>query len=237
MPPLSFQAKDGCWYGMEIRPRKEPESNLVRSMVTAGSTDHMDHFSLGVLVILLMVQEGLKKRMTTKIIISTSMAVLVAMILGGFSMSDLAKLAILMGATFAEMNTGGDVAHLALIAAFKVRPALLVSFIFRANWTPRESMLLALASCLLQTAISALEGDLMVLINGFALAWLAIRAMVVPRTDNITLAILAALTPLARGTLLVAWRAGLATCGGFMLLSLKGKGSVKKNLPLSWPWD
>nr|AOO19565.1 polyprotein [Zika virus] len=231
MPPLSFRAKDGCWYGMEIRPRKEPESNLVRSMVTAGSTDHMDHFSLGVLVILLMVQEGLKKRMTTKIIISTSMAVLVAMILGGFSMSDLAKLAILMGATFAEMNTGGDVAHLALIAAFKVRPALLVSFIFRANWTPRESMLLALASCLLQTAISALEGDLMVLINGFALAWLAIRAMVVPRTDNITLAILAALTPLARGTLLVAWRAGLATCGGFMLLSLKGKGSVKKNLP------
>nr|UBZ25898.1 NS1 [Cloning vector pAAV-TRE-NS1-dTomato]UBZ25899.1 NS1 [Cloning vector pAAV-TRE-NS1NF]UBZ25907.1 NS1 [Cloning vector pAAV-DIO-NS1] len=35
MPPVSFHGSDGCWYPMEIRPRKTHESHLVRSWVTA----------------------------------------------------------------------------------------------------------------------------------------------------------------------------------------------------------
>uniref|UniRef100_UPI0003F4A890 Non-structural protein 1, NS1 n=1 Tax=Dengue virus type 1 (strain Nauru/West Pac/1974) TaxID=11059 RepID=UPI0003F4A890 len=35
LPPLRFKGEDGCWYGMEIRPVKEKEENLVKSMVSA----------------------------------------------------------------------------------------------------------------------------------------------------------------------------------------------------------
>nr|AYA58334.1 polyprotein [Spondweni virus]AYA58335.1 polyprotein [Spondweni virus]AYA58336.1 polyprotein [Spondweni virus]AYA58337.1 polyprotein [Spondweni virus] len=231
MPPLSFKTKDGCWYAMEIRPVKEQESNLVRSHVTAGSTDHMDHFSLGLVVVMLMVQEGMKKRMTSKAIITSAAFLLAVMIVGGFTYQDLGRLVVLVGAAFAEMNTGGDVAHLALVAAFKVRPAMLVSFMFRALWTPRESLLLALAACLLQVSVTPLDHSIMIVVDGIALSWLCLKAILVPRTPNIALPLLAMLSPMLQGTTIVAWRAMMAALAVITLASMKHGRGVKKTFP------
>nr|YP_009268589.1 nonstructural protein NS1 [Lammi virus] len=35
MPPMSFRTPDGCWYAMEIRPKKASEESLIRSKVSA----------------------------------------------------------------------------------------------------------------------------------------------------------------------------------------------------------
>ncbi|QXU65801.1 polyprotein [Aripo virus] len=232
MPPLTYRTPDGCWYAMEIRPMNAKEESLIYSKVAAGEHHGIDDLSLGFLILLLMVEEGMRKRMTTKHIMVGGIILLLAMIVGDLTYLDLGRYLILLGTTFAEMNSGGDIIHLALVATYKIQPGYLLGFLLREKWSPRESILLACGAACLQAAMGFHNSNtVMELIHAVALGWLFVRALVVDGLTSKALPALVCLTPLTGVVLTNATRAGIVT---MVLASLVGsvKGSsVKKSMP------
>nr|YP_009259530.1 nonstructural protein NS2A [Donggang virus] len=197
-----------------------------------GAVHGLDNFSLGLLVMMLVTQEGLKRRFTSKHIMLAGIGLLICVIMGDLTYTDLARYAVLLGTTFAEMNSGGDVMHLALVATFKVKPAYLLGFLFRMRWSPRESFMLVCGAILMQTGMGVLAcHHMMDYVHACALGWLLVRSLVVPGMVSKALPLLCCLAPLPLAVMTNATRASVATLAvGTMLAGAKGK-SVKKSLP------
>ncbi|ATN29922.1 polyprotein [Long Pine Key virus] len=232
MPPLTYRTPDGCWYAMEIQPVNAKEESIVRARASAGVVSGIDDFSLGVLVLMIVVQEGMRKRFTSKYILFSSIALLMAVIVGGLTYVDLVRFIVLLGAAFAEINNGGDIVHLAIVATFKIQPAYLVSFLLRTVWSPRESIMLASGAAMLQGAIGLMAcGTIMDYVNALALGWLFMRALVLPGVTSKAMPLLCMLSPLSGMVITNGARAGLYTMAIMsMVAGAKGK-SVKKSAP------
>ncbi|YP_009268566.1 truncated polyprotein [Ilomantsi virus] len=232
MPPLTYRTPDGCWYAMEIQPMNTKEESILRARVSAGLVAGLDNFSLGFLVLMLATQEGLKRRWTSKHVLLTSIALLLAMIVGDITYMDLGRYMITLGAMFAEMNSGGDVMHLALVATFRVKPAYLLGFLWRNTWSPRESMLLTCGAILMQMGMGVLAcHHLMDYIHALALGWLFVRAIVVRGMASKAMPLICCMVPLTATIVANATRAGVITLAiGTMVVGQKGK-AVKKAMP------
>nr|AIU94742.1 polyprotein [Naranjal virus] len=231
LPPLTFRHGETCWYGMEIRPMKEKEENLVKSKVSAGDGSGIDTFSLGLLVAMLVTQEGLRKRWATRHIVVASLAMLAAMITGNITYMDLGRYIILLGATFAEMNSGGDIMHLALVAVFKVQPGFLVGFLLKRRWTPRESMLLAISACFMHLVFSDFQTDLTSLAHNFSLALLVLRAVIQTDVSSVTLPVLSMMAPAFQFSVLGTFRMAVAIYVVANLMLSRKNDAVKKAAP------
>nr|UVK35469.1 polyprotein [dengue virus type 1] len=141
LPPLRFRGEDGCWYGMEIRPVKEKEENLVRSMVSAGSGE-VDSFSLGLLCVSIMIEEVMRSSWSRKMLMTGTLAVFFLLIMGQLTWNDLIRLCIMVGANVSD-RMGMGTTYLALMATFKMRPMFAVGLLFR-RLTSREVLLLTI---------------------------------------------------------------------------------------------
>nr|AUS91146.1 polyprotein [Barkedji virus]AUS91147.1 polyprotein [Barkedji virus] len=232
MPPLSFWGSDGCWYAMEIQPVKPNEKTLIRSWTTAGNATGIDNLSLGVLVMTIMLSRVCRARWDPRNMMKASLVLLVLMILGKVSYSDLARVVILVGATFAEMNSGGDLMHLALTATFKLQPGYLIAFVARDFWTPTESLLLVVAGCLAQLAIEMVwtyeELQAMAILNSVGMAWLTMKAISLPSTTTVALPLLALLSPLGNWTILGSFKAFVITVAAASFLNRSKSASHRR---------
>nr|ATG32103.1 polyprotein [Rocio virus] len=195
MPPLRFTTKNGCWYGMEIRPKHESEETLIKSKVTAGTGNDICRFQLGLLMAFVFTQEVLRKRWTARLALPTAALLLACFVLGAFTYSDMIRYFVLVGCAFAESNSGGDVIHLALIAVFNIQPAALVSTFFRNRWTNRENLLLVIAAAMAQMAWSDVGIEIMPIMNAMALAWMILKAVSIGTVSTIAMPILSGLAP------------------------------------------
>nr|AIU94739.1 polyprotein [Aroa virus] len=231
LPPLSYHTPDGCWYGMEIRPKDGKEEVLIKSKVSAGNGASPDSFSLGLLVAMVMVQEGLRKRWGARHIITAGAFLLAAMIMGEITYLDLARYCVMLGATFTQINNGGDVLHLALVAVFKIQPGFLLGYMLKNRWTPRESVLLALGATFLQLSTTGLPWEFMMALNTLATAWLGLRALVVGTTPAVILPVLALMTPALPISPLGAYQAMVAHLMVLNLMMSTRKNSLKKHGP------
>nr|WGG62775.1 polyprotein [Trionyx sinensis flavivirus] len=236
LPPLSFMGPDGCWYGMEVQPVKGKERALVRSWVTAGSETEMDTLSLGVLVMTLALTRGLKRRWTASSILSASVVLLAIMVTGSITYQDIGRFIMLVGATFAEMNTGGDLLHLALVATFKIQPLFLLGFAVRQSWSPTEGLLLASIGALLQVAVQSVETvSLIGVANELALAWLVLRSIVNPTTSAIVLPLLALTSPFGEFTILGTYKFFVLSVVVSQVLMVERTSGVRKSIPVVVP--
>ncbi|AAV34157.1 flavivirus polyprotein [Kokobera virus] len=227
MPPLSFRTADGCWYGMEIRPLKEREETMVKSHVSAGRGDGVDNLSLGLLVLTIALQEVMRKRILGRHITWMVIAVFMAMILGGLSYRDLGRYLVLVGAAFAERNSGGDLLHLVLVATFKVKPMALLGFVLGGRWCRRQSLLLSIGAVLVNFALE-FQGGYFELVDSLALALLFVKAVVQTDTTSVSLPLLAALAPAGCYTVLGTHRFIMLTLVLVTFLGCKKTASVKK---------
>ncbi|YP_009259651.1 truncated polyprotein [Chaoyang virus] len=232
MPPLTYRTPDGCWYAMEIRPKKASEESLLRSKVSAGTFQGIDDFSLGLLVLIIFVQEGLKRRMTSRYIMLAALGLLLAAVLGDLTYNDIARYVIMVGVAFAEMNNGGDLIHLALIATFKVQPGYLLFFLLRKQWSPRESTILASAAVVLQICAAAWQSTKsMQVLNALAMGWLYIRAIVVPGALSKAMPLICMCVPGVLSLTPHAIRVSMVTiAAGTLIKGTKGT-SVRKHMP------
>ncbi|AAV34152.1 polyprotein [Aroa virus] len=231
LPPLTFRSGETCWYAMEIRPVSEREETLIRSKVSAGDGNEIDTFSLGLLVAMLVTQEGLRKRWATRHIMVASLTMLAAMVTGHITYRDLLRYVVLLGATFAQINDGGDVMHLALVAVFKVQPGFLLGFLLRRRWTPRESMLLAISACFLHLVFSELSTDITTLAHNFSLALLILRAIIQTDVSSVTLPVLSMMAPSFQLSVLGTFRMAVAVYVIVNLMMSKRNDAVKKAAP------
>ncbi|AAV34156.1 polyprotein [Kedougou virus] len=235
LPPLSFRKGKECWYAMEIRPKNEKEDSLVKARVSAGSGSGVDSLSLGAVVVFLALQEGLKKRYTARGIMVAGVALLAAWLVGGVTLMDLGRYMFLVGTAFAEVNSGRDVAHLALIATFKVRPALLTTYLWRLHWGTREEIGLAVAACLMHLSVAGLEWNIPELLDAMAMAVLVLRASADCRAKNWSLVGLALLTQEGLRNVMPAWKGAMLGIAAGIILSKKSS-SLKKSAPLGLAW-
>nr|WFQ96566.1 yellow fever-chimeric virus polyprotein [Vector pACNR-2015FLYF-17Da-(DTV-SigprME)] len=192
MPPVSFHGSDGCWYPMEIRPRKTHESHLVRSWVTAGEI-HAVPF--GLVSMMIAMEVVLRKRQGPKQMLVGGVVLLGAMLVGQVTLLDLLKLTVAVGLHFHEMNNGGDAMYMALIAAFSIRPGLLIGFGLRTLWSPRERLVLTLGAAMVEIALGGVMGGLWKYLNAVSLCILTINAVASRKASNTILPLMALLTP------------------------------------------
>nr|QCI57002.1 polyprotein [Yellow fever virus]QFG76082.1 polyprotein [Yellow fever virus]QFG76087.1 polyprotein [Yellow fever virus]QIE08118.1 polyprotein [Yellow fever virus] len=192
MPPVSFHGSDGCWYPMEIRPRKTHESHLVRSWVTAGEI-HAVPF--GLVSMMIAMEVVLRKRQGPKQMLVGGVVLLGAMLVGQVTLLDLLKLTVAVGLHFHEMNNGGDAMYMALIAAFSIRPGLLIGFGLRTLWSPRERLVLTLGAAMVEIALGGMMGGLWKYLNAVSLCILTINAVASRKASNTILPLMALLTP------------------------------------------
>ncbi|AHW82954.1 polyprotein [Nhumirim virus] len=232
MPPLSFWSAEGCWYGMEVQPVKAHEDTLVRSWVTAGQMTGIDNLSLGVLVMTIMLSKVWDARWEPRNMLKGGLILLVLMIVGKVTYADIFRVIVLVGATFADMNNGGDLLHLALTATFKLQPGYLLAFVLRKFWTPTESLLLVVAGCLAQMAVETLwsQVDMTALgvLNATGMAWLIMRAISVPTTSSVALPAIAFLSPLGAWTVLGSFKSFVITVALVSFLSHTRSASEKR---------
>ncbi|ACM68470.1 polyprotein [Nounane virus] len=233
MPPMSFINEDGCWYAMEIQPVRAHENTIVRSWVSAGEPMVCDSLSLGVLAMTMMFHRMLRRRWSTGTLVGSSVILMAVMITGQITYRDMARFVILVGATFAEMNSGGDIMHLALIATFKIQPLFLVAYVIRDRWSPNESLMLAAAAAMFQlvaVGIPALETDTFAnMLQAIGLAILTMKALARPSTSTVSIPLLALLSPFGTWTVLGAFRFFIGTMVVTGLLSDKKRTSERKN--------
>nr|QGW05376.1 polyprotein [dengue virus type 2] len=170
LPPLRYRGEDGCWYGMEIRPLKEKEENLVNSLVTAGH-GQIDNFSLGVLGMALFLEEMLRTRVGTKHAILLVALSFVTLITGNMSFRDLGRVMVMVGATMTD-DIGMGVTYLALLAAFKVRPTFAAGLLLR-KLTSKELMMATIGIALLSQ--STLPETILELTDALALGMMALK--------------------------------------------------------------
>nr|UBB38803.1 polyprotein [Stratford virus] len=227
MPPLSFRAPDGCWYGMEIRPMREREETLVKSHVSAGRGDGLDNFSLGILVLTITLQEVLKKRVLGKHVLWMILVVFLLMMIGGITYRDVGRYLVLAGAAFAEQNSGGDLLHLVLVATFKVRPMALFGFVLGGRWCRRQSLLLAIGAALVNLALDS-RGGYFEIVDSLALALLFVKAIIHSDASSVSLPLLAALAPTGCYTILGTHRFVMLALILVTFLGCKRTASVKK---------
>ncbi|ACN41908.1 polyprotein [Yellow fever virus 17D/Tiantan] len=192
MPPVSFHGSDGCWYPMEIRPRKAHESHLVRSWVTAGEI-HAVPF--GLVSMMIAMEVVLRKRQGPKQMLVGGVVLLGAMLVGQVTLLDLLKFTVAVGLHFHEMNNGGDAMYMALIAAFSIRPGLLIGFGLRTLWSPRERLVLTLGAAMVEIALGGVMGGLWKYLNAVSLCILTINAVASRKASNTILPLMALLTP------------------------------------------
>nr|AID60238.1 polyprotein [Usutu virus] len=228
LPPLRYRTKNGCWYGMEIRPMKHDETTLVKSSVSAYWSDMIDPFQLGLLVMFLATQEVLRKRWTARLTVPAIVGALLVLILGGITYTDLLRYVLLVGAAFAEANSGGDIVHLALIAAFKIQPGFLVMTFLRGKWTNQENILLALGAAFFQMAATDLNFSLPGILNATATAWMLLRAATQPSTSAIVMPLLCLLAPGMRLLYLDTYRITLIIIGICSLIGERRRAAAKK---------
>nr|QJW38943.1 polyprotein [Saint Louis encephalitis virus] len=228
LPPLRYTTKDGCWYGMEIRPMKEEEAKLVKSRVTAGVAGGMEPFQLGLLVAFIATQEVLKRRWTGKLTLASLAVCLALLIVGNITYMDLVRYLVLVGTAFAEMNTGGDVIHLALVAVFKVQPAFLAGLFLRMQWSNQENILMVIGAAFLQMAANDLKLEVLPILNAMSIAWMLIRAMKEGKVAMFALPILCALIPGMRVAGLDVIRCLLLIIGIVTLLNERRESVAKK---------
>lgn len=232
MPPLTYRTPDGCWYAMEVRPKNVKEESLIRSHVAAGVFKGIDDVSLGLLVMIIFLQEGLRRKLTTTYIMWAALVVLTAGILGELSLRDVLRYLILVGTAFSEANNGGDLIHLALVAVFKIRPAFLFGFLFRAKWSPREGVLLASGALMLQIASECLYATaIMQVVDALSMGWLMIRAIAIPGMTSKAMPLLCACIPAVTSLLVHSTRVGVITLAGMSLIAGNKGSSVKKHGP------
>ncbi|AGI03959.1 polyprotein [New Mapoon virus] len=228
MPPLTFRAPDGCWYGMEIRPKHEKEETLMKSSVAAGEWQGIDNFSLGILVLAVSIQEGLRKRILGKHTLWMIAATFFAMLLGELTYVDIARYAILVGAAFAEQNSGGDLLHLVLVATFKVRPVALLGYLCRGSWCRRQSLLLSISAVLIHLALEGLSWEYMSVVESASVALLLVRAVVATEASNICLPLIALLSPAGTYTVLGVFRFSMGLLICCTVLKCRRTAAVKK---------
>nr|ABD85067.1 polyprotein precursor [West Nile virus] len=232
LPPLRYQTDSGCWYGMEIRPQRHDEKTLVQSQVNAYNADMIDPFQLGLLVVFLATQEVLRKRWTAKISMPAILIALLVLVFGGITYTDVLRYVILVGAAFAESNSGGDVVHLALMATFKIQPVFMVASFLKARWTNQENILLMLAAVFFQMAYhdarQILLWEIPDVLNSLAVAWMILRAITFTTTSNVVVPLLALLTPGLRCLNLDVYRILLLMVGIGSLIREKRSAAAKK---------
>nr|WCD39401.1 polyprotein [Ilheus virus] len=228
LPPLRFMAGDNCWYGMEVRPKRENEETLIKSKVSAGNGQTIEPFQLGILMAFVFTQEVLRKRWTANLALPTSALLMACFIFGGFTYLDLFRYFILVGAAFAEANSGGDVVHLAMIAAFNIQPVALVTTFFRKNWTNRENMILIIAAACTQMACMELKIELFHVMNSLSLAWMILKALTTGTTSTLAMPFLAALSPPMNWLGLDVVRCLLIMAGVAALISERRESLAKK---------
>nr|ADU76233.1 polyprotein [dengue virus type 2] len=170
LPPLRYRGEDGCWYGMEIRPLKEKEENLVNSLVTAGH-GQIDNFSLGVLGMALLLEEMLRTRIGTKHAILLVAVSFVTLITGNMSFRDLGRVMVMVGATMTD-DIGMGVTYLALLAAFKVRPTFAAGLLLR-KLTSKELMMATIGIALLSQ--STIPETILELTDALALGMMVLK--------------------------------------------------------------
>nr|ANS59173.1 polyprotein [dengue virus type 2] len=170
LPPLRYRGEDGCWYGMEIRPLKEKEENLVNSLVTAGH-GQIDNFSLGVLGMALFLEEMLRTRVGTKHAILLVAVSFVTLITGNMSFRDLGRVMVMVGATMTD-DIGMGVTYLALLAAFKIRPTFAAGLLLR-KLTSKELMMTTIGIVLLSQ--STIPESILELTDALALGMMVLK--------------------------------------------------------------
>ncbi|ACJ64915.2 polyprotein [T'Ho virus] len=228
LPPLRFMTGGSCWYAMEIRPTKESENTMIKSMVVAGHGSSMEPFQLGLLLACILTQEVLRKRMTRQLVLPTAVLLLACFMVGGFSYADFVKYLFLVGCAFNESNSGGDVIHLALVAVFKIQPAALIGMFFRKQWTNRENLLLVVSAAMLQLMVDEVNISLMSLLNSMSLSWMILRACMVGNTSTVAIPILSALSPPMNWLGIDVFRMLLLMIGVAVLINERNTGKAKK---------
>nr|YP_009333125.1 nonstructural protein NS2A [Kokobera virus] len=192
-----------------------------------GRGDGVDNLSLGLLVLTIALQEVMRKRILGRHITWMVIAVFMAMILGGLSYRDLGRYLVLVGAAFAERNSGGDLLHLVLVATFKVKPMALLGFVLGGRWCRRQSLLLSIGAVLVNFALE-FQGGYFELVDSLALALLFVKAVVQTDTTSVSLPLLAALAPAGCYTVLGTHRFIMLTLVLVTFLGCKKTASVKK---------
>nr|YP_164812.1 NS2a [Usutu virus] len=191
-------------------------------------SDMIDPFQLGLLVMFLATQEVLRKRWTARLTVPAIVGALLVLILGGITYTDLLRYVLLVGAAFAEANSGGDVVHLALIAAFKIQPGFLAMTFLRGKWTNQENILLALGAAFFQMAATDLNFSLPGILNATATAWMLLRAATQPSTSAIVMPLLCLLAPGMRLLYLDTYRITLIIIGICSLIGERRRAAAKK---------
>nr|NP_776016.1 non-structural protein NS2a [West Nile virus] len=196
------------------------------------NADMIDPFQLGLMVVFLATQEVLRKRWTAKISIPAIMLALLVLVFGGITYTDVLRYVILVGAAFAEANSGGDVVHLALMATFKIQPVFLVASFLKARWTNQESILLMLAAAFFQMAYydakNVLSWEVPDVLNSLSVAWMILRAISFTNTSNVVVPLLALLTPGLKCLNLDVYRILLLMVGVGSLIKEKRSSAAKK---------
>nr|YP_009256192.1 polyprotein [Edge Hill virus]C8XPB2.1 RecName: Full=Genome polyprotein; Contains: RecName: Full=Capsid protein C; AltName: Full=Core protein; Contains: RecName: Full=Protein prM; Contains: RecName: Full=Peptide pr; Contains: RecName: Full=Small envelope protein M; AltName: Full=Matrix protein; Contains: RecName: Full=Envelope protein E; Contains: RecName: Full=Non-structural protein 1; Short=NS1; Contains: RecName: Full=Non-structural protein 2A; Short=NS2A; Contains: RecName: Full=Non-structur len=230
LPPVSFWGPDSCWYAMEIRPQNVHEEHLVRSWASAGTG--MAESSLGLVALFLFTDIFARKRMTRKFMVIGCLGVLSVMIVGGFTALDLIRYIIVVGQHFASMNHGGDVAYLAIIAVGKLRPGLLMMYSFKAAWSPKERVMVALGLLVFQAVLGDfVHTGLWEWADAAGMCILIIQGMATRKEKTYIMPILALLTPLSME---IIRKTGIFACVGLLGLSLwrGGDTTMRKGMPL-----
>nr|AIU94743.1 polyprotein [Ntaya virus] len=228
LPPLRYMTKSGCWYAMEIRPTTHGEDTLIKSKVSAFRGDGMEPFQLGVLLMFVATQEVLRKRWTAGMALPAMLMFLCALIFGGITYMDLVRYVILVAAAFAESNSGGDIVHLALIAAFKIQPGLLVAYSLKRKWSNQESVLVGIALSMLTLAMQDWDMTIPSLLNSGAAAWLLLRAVSEGTVSAVCIPVLGMLAPGLRIAGIDVVRIGLLIIGIMSLMRERNNAAAKK---------
>nr|ANY58849.1 polyprotein [dengue virus type 2]ART85716.1 polyprotein [dengue virus type 2] len=212
MPPLRFKGEDGCWYGMEIRPLKEKEENLVNSLVTAGH-GQIDNFSLGILGIALFLEEVMKSRIGIKHTIGMTIITFLLLVTGNVSYRDLGRVILMVGSTMAD-EMGMGVTYLALLATFRIRPTFALALMIR-KLTSKELLMATIGIVLI--AQCDVPGTILEITDACALGLMLLK--MTRELERYQLAVtLLSLTCIPNATIM--WGAWKVTCTILTLVSM-----------------
>nr|YP_009333109.1 nonstructural protein NS2A [Cacipacore virus] len=188
----------------------------------------IDPFQLGLLVVFLATQEVMRKRWTARLTIPAILMALAILLFGGLTYTDVVRYLILVAAAFAEANSGGDVVHLAMIAAFKIQPVFLAVSFLRETWSNQENLMMMISAAFFQMAATDLQIEVPTVLNALAMAWMTLRALSNTKVSTIVPPLLALLSPAMRTAYLDTYRIILIMIGAMILLKERKASSAKK---------